>query len=260
MLSQYLPILVFLIIAFALGIALRVVGSFFRVDQPDPDKNAPYECGFGAYEDALETEEVKPNHIDTTQLDIFHEQILLQTCYKNSNYADWYVQVYYALKKVETDEKYYQACQLLRDIYFEFSNYKSNQDSLEVLEKYKNLCPKPMEAIDQLLALKPAYQLDNYDETQLKNQSIFQILVELRDKSSELDRRGYTKEARLLSQARQNLYQAALFAEKNDSRGKLPDEGLLADPRYHQVKKHRGIVSIWEAVEELISKLLSCVL
>lgn len=52
MLSQYFPILVFIIIALTLGVALRVIGSFFRVDHPDSAKNAPYECGFGAYEDA----------------------------------------------------------------------------------------------------------------------------------------------------------------------------------------------------------------
>ncbi len=52
MLAQYLPILVFVILGIVLGLALRLVGRFLRPHNPDAAKNAPYECGFGAYEDA----------------------------------------------------------------------------------------------------------------------------------------------------------------------------------------------------------------
>ncbi|KTC94431.1 NADH dehydrogenase I chain A [Legionella erythra] len=50
MLSQYLPILVFIIIALALGVAMITAASLFSKHQPNSAKNAPYECGFSAFE------------------------------------------------------------------------------------------------------------------------------------------------------------------------------------------------------------------
>lgn len=52
MLSQYLPILVFIIIALGLGLVMLTVGSLLSVHKPNPAKNAPYECGFPAFENA----------------------------------------------------------------------------------------------------------------------------------------------------------------------------------------------------------------
>jgi NADH-quinone oxidoreductase subunit A len=51
-LAQYLPILVFIVIAAGLAIVM-LVGSYFSGKQrPDANKLAPYECGFDAFEDA----------------------------------------------------------------------------------------------------------------------------------------------------------------------------------------------------------------
>ena len=53
MLQEYLPILIFIGVALAIGIGAFVAGWF--VGQPsiaDTDKNSPYECGFEAFEDA----------------------------------------------------------------------------------------------------------------------------------------------------------------------------------------------------------------
>jgi NADH-quinone oxidoreductase subunit A len=52
MLSQYLPVLVFIIIGFALGLALLGAGALLSKHKPDAAKNAPYECGFNAFESA----------------------------------------------------------------------------------------------------------------------------------------------------------------------------------------------------------------
>ena len=52
MLENYLPILVFLVIATVLGLALLALGFVFGPNQPDPAKNSPYECGFEAFEDS----------------------------------------------------------------------------------------------------------------------------------------------------------------------------------------------------------------
>ncbi|HWX70432.1 MAG TPA: NADH-quinone oxidoreductase subunit A [Steroidobacteraceae bacterium] len=56
MLSNYLPILIFLVVAAALAIALLVLGTgigrFFSRFHSDPAKLSPYECGFEAFEDS----------------------------------------------------------------------------------------------------------------------------------------------------------------------------------------------------------------
>jgi NADH-quinone oxidoreductase subunit A len=52
MLSLYLPILIFIIIGLILGLVLMGAGSLFSKHSPDPAKNSPYECGFGAFESA----------------------------------------------------------------------------------------------------------------------------------------------------------------------------------------------------------------
>ena len=56
MLAQYFPILMFIGVGLALGVALPLVGSsvtrLLGVHRPDPEKLSPYECGFEAFEDA----------------------------------------------------------------------------------------------------------------------------------------------------------------------------------------------------------------
>ena len=52
MLAEYLPTLLFLIVATGIGIALMVAGRFLGPRRPDAQKLSPYECGFEAFEDA----------------------------------------------------------------------------------------------------------------------------------------------------------------------------------------------------------------
>ena len=52
MLAEYLPTLLFLIVATGIGIALIVVGNVLGPKTPSAEKLSPYECGFGAFENA----------------------------------------------------------------------------------------------------------------------------------------------------------------------------------------------------------------
>ena len=52
MLGEYLPILLFLIVATGIGIALLVIGTLLGPRRPGAEKLSPYECGFEAFEDA----------------------------------------------------------------------------------------------------------------------------------------------------------------------------------------------------------------
>ena len=52
MLAEYFPILLFLLVATAIGVAPVVLGKLLAPNRPDPEKLSPYECGFEAFEDA----------------------------------------------------------------------------------------------------------------------------------------------------------------------------------------------------------------
>nr|WP_246606648.1 NADH-quinone oxidoreductase subunit A [Lysobacter antarcticus] len=50
--GEYLPTLLFLIVASGIGVALLVVGHLLGPKRPSLAKLSPYECGFEAFEDA----------------------------------------------------------------------------------------------------------------------------------------------------------------------------------------------------------------
>jgi len=52
MLENYLPILVFLVLGIAFGVAPMIAGFILGPNRPDPQKLSPYECGFEAFEDS----------------------------------------------------------------------------------------------------------------------------------------------------------------------------------------------------------------
>ncbi len=52
LLREYLPILIFLAVAVALGIVLVMAAVIIAVRNPDPEKLSAYECGFNAFDDA----------------------------------------------------------------------------------------------------------------------------------------------------------------------------------------------------------------
>jgi NADH-quinone oxidoreductase subunit A len=51
-LRDYLPIIIFLGLAVALGIILILAAVVLAVRNPDPEKVSAYECGFNAFDDA----------------------------------------------------------------------------------------------------------------------------------------------------------------------------------------------------------------
>jgi NADH-quinone oxidoreductase subunit A len=52
MLAEYFPILLFIVVGIAVGVAPMVLGKLLAPNRPDPEKLSPYECGFEAFEDA----------------------------------------------------------------------------------------------------------------------------------------------------------------------------------------------------------------
>jgi NADH-quinone oxidoreductase subunit A len=52
MLAEYFPILLFILVGLAIGVAPMLLGRVLGPNRPDPEKLSPYECGFEAFEDA----------------------------------------------------------------------------------------------------------------------------------------------------------------------------------------------------------------
>lgn len=51
-LAEYLPTLLFLVVATGIGVALLVIGKLLGPQRPSAEKLSPYECGFAPFEDA----------------------------------------------------------------------------------------------------------------------------------------------------------------------------------------------------------------
>jgi NADH-quinone oxidoreductase subunit A len=52
LLKDYLPILIFIGLAFALALVIVLASLIIGPNRPDPEKNSAYECGFDAFDDA----------------------------------------------------------------------------------------------------------------------------------------------------------------------------------------------------------------
>src|SRR6201995_509871 len=52
LLNQYLPLVIFIVIAVALSGALLIAPFVVAFQSPDPEKLSAYECGFNAFDDA----------------------------------------------------------------------------------------------------------------------------------------------------------------------------------------------------------------
>jgi NADH-quinone oxidoreductase subunit A len=52
LLLDYLPLVIFIAVALAIGLALLIVPFLVAYKAPDPEKLSAYECGFNAFDDA----------------------------------------------------------------------------------------------------------------------------------------------------------------------------------------------------------------
>ena len=52
LLQEYLPLVIFIAIAFVISAGILIAPFFIAVRKPDPEKVSAYECGFDAFDDA----------------------------------------------------------------------------------------------------------------------------------------------------------------------------------------------------------------
>ena len=160
---------------------------------------------------------------------------------------DWYKLIHEAILTIEPDSStYYQALHLLKDILYEIQH----KSEWSVLRNYKNLCSCPKEDLPILLALKPALPILPY--TIYKSDAKCPPQIKVLYQHYEQLRVSHYKEAQLLLEASCILHQLFLVNQANKEKsnpGKLPR--LINDPRYNQLKKHRGFLKLWEYLEHL---------
>jgi NADH-quinone oxidoreductase subunit A len=51
-LTEYVPVILFILVGIGVGVAPQVLGFIMGPQRPNVAKNSPYECGFEAFEDA----------------------------------------------------------------------------------------------------------------------------------------------------------------------------------------------------------------
>ncbi len=55
----YFPVFLLILVGIAVGVLPQVLGAVIGPRRPDAEKNAPYECGFEAFEDARQSFDVR---------------------------------------------------------------------------------------------------------------------------------------------------------------------------------------------------------
>ena len=183
------------------------------------------------------------------KLEDYHQQIsrLLTNC--SAEIQQWYLETGKALGAYLTKHpSSYKPSYVLRDILFELLN----SSNLNTIQAYIRLCPHPENDLEKLLAIKPNLpQVDESfdEENEIKEapeqfKLLYQQYLKLRE--------SHPLEGKLLLQAIQSLRMAKIFKDIPNSSLSIEHVPSLAlDPRYEPLKRHRGFLRIWEAIEDL---------
>ncbi len=183
------------------------------------------------------------------KLEDYHQQIshLLTNC--SVEIQQWYLETSKALGAyLIRHPSSYKPSYLLRDILFELLH----SPDLNTIQAYMRLCPHAENDLEKLLAIKPNLpQVDEpFDEENVINDAPeqFKLLYEQYLKLRE----SHPLEGKLLLQAIQSLRMAKVFKDTPNSSLSIEHVPSLAlDPRYEPLKRHRGFLRIWEAIEDL---------
>ncbi|WED43144.1 hypothetical protein [Legionella cardiaca] len=172
-------------------------------------------------------------------------------------FEEWYQELFVALQvHMQNETQHNQACQLLRDIYFEIAHPQAND---AVLSHYRALCPNPKSSWELLTSLKPAFATEPHSLAEVKNPTLNNRLKALYQQQKLLAK-NYPREAELLHQAICNLHQGCLMAEENPTHPVLKNLNFsLNDPRYEALHNHRGFFKICEWLAQLCLALLTII-
>jgi len=187
-----------------------------------------------------------PNNDETIQLNIWHSANIEALSKYSEELRNWYLEIYdvvaLALKQTPYSQKY---SHLIRDIFFELQS----KNEVDTLYAYQRMCPSPKDNCEILLALKPDNKIsDNLYPELYEEQTLPKPLQKLNNHYKQLKIR-HPVAAELLLQAIQSLY--GIYKNPSHTSPTFVMPSIADDPRYDVLKRHRGFLRVWEAIEDL---------
>lgn len=165
---------------------------------------------------------------------------------------NWYLELYSVVESAFQQATYsFKYSHLIRDVFFELEVKKD----LNLLYVYKNRCPSPKINSDSLLLLKPNHKISEAFLCELdKELTVPPSLKKLRDQYNNLKIR-HPVEAELLLHNIEFLYSIHKDPARHEPTFIVPT--VMEDPRYDALKRHRGFLKIWEAIEDFFHWIMN---
>ncbi|KGP64339.1 hypothetical protein EP47_00390 [Legionella norrlandica] len=200
---------------------------------------------------------LSPSQIYEKKLDILHSQITECLKQHSEEIQLWYKNVYESITASSLfDTLVLKALQLLKDILFEL---QAKKNDLSVIQAYMRLCLDPKQDLNKLLVLKPALPIIEKEladiELELNNWPVELQKFQLQYLKLKTE---YPIEAELFLQAAHSLVSIKLSIEQSGSKEANQEQIPLItkDPRYDPLKRHRGLIKIWECLEDFFRMLI----
>lgn len=206
---------------------------------------------------SLEADKIHPiennvqNPLLDEELNKWNQQIISLLSHHPIEAQQWYLELFTLAKSnISNAPISYQYAHLIKDILF--LTYHKN--SIELIHSYHQICPSPSENMAELLALKPIHPpaVALYNKAQIEGLAL--PFKKLYLHYTQL-KQSYPIEAELLLQAMDTLYKFKELIDRNPSiHFNIPD--IIHDPFYQPLKRHRGFLRVWEALEDLYNALV----
>jgi hypothetical protein len=198
----------------------------------------------------------KSSVFDQCHLQEWHNKNLEYLKLKNvpEEVSNWYTEVYNAILITPEESTFAnKASQLLRDILFELQH----KTDLAVINEYMRICPTPSMDLKNLVNLKPAFMAT--DASFEVNEILLDCPKELKQHYLHYMRlkKNYPFEAELFLQAIRSADWLLRNSDGSNSQLSANNIPLFAkDARYEPLKRHRGFLKIWEALEDFFRLLI----
>lgn len=216
-----------------------------------PDSSEPSLVQSAKENEVIRIDNCLQNYSLDEELNKWNQQIISLLSHYPIEAQQWYSEVFTVAKSNASKVPIsYQYAHLIKDILF----LTHHKNSIELIHAYHHICPSPLEDMAELLAFKPThlpaaplFNKAQIEELVVPFKKLYFHYIQLK--------KSYPIEAELLLQAMDTLYKFKEYIDKSpSSHFKIPD--IIHDPFYQPLKRHRGFLRVWEALEELYNALV----
>ncbi|PJD94581.1 MAG: hypothetical protein CK426_07680 [Legionella sp.] len=192
---------------------------------------------------------VSPQPVDV--LEQWHQHILAALQDQPESYTQWYLALYQQALSATNPLTRNKYTHLLRDLFFELHIKKE----WDVFLTYQRLSPNPVTHCTALLRLKPHYPIEDHASPSAAMLHTLPASLRAFYKHSLTLKVKYPVEAELALQAFSSL--VSTYQASNNQEASLYKAPLITqDPRYTPLKRHRGILQLWEQIEDFFRLLI----